>query len=115
MALQIHTKYPSEVLWATISFRNKLLPGELLDGTPTVEECKGELYFSNIQINSATLILASGTDYEEVVVSGQAVQFLVASGDAGETYKMVASCSTAGNSAPVQDLDNVAVIKVIRI
>lgn len=114
MALQVHTKYPSEVLWTTISFKNKLAPGELLDGTPTIEECKGELYFSSIQINTETLILASGTDYEETVSSGEAVQFLTASGDAGDTYKMVASCDTAGNSAPVQTLVNVAEIKVIR-
>lgn len=114
MALQVHTKYPSEVLWATMSFKNKLAPGELLDGTPSVEDCEGELYFSEIQINTETLILASGTEYEEVVSSGEAVQFLVASGDIGEKYKMVGSCQTAGNSAPVQTLYNVAELRVIK-
>lgn len=111
---QVYEKYPDESLWATVSFKTRLLNGDLLTGTPTVTECSGTLYFSNIQINTSTMILASGTDYEETVSSGEAVQFLVASGDAGSSYDMVVSCSTDGNIAPSQDMTNVAQIDVIR-
>lgn len=114
-ANQSHEKYESEVRWVTASFKKSLQNGVLLSGTPTITDCTGELYFSEIKINDETLVLASGTDYEETVTSGQAVQFLVASGSyTTHSYEIEITCSTDSNATPVQTLLNIAPLKVIR-
>lgn len=114
-ANEIHEKYPEEVLWITVSFKKSLRDGKLLSGTPTITDCTGDLYFSNSKINDTTLTLSPDTDNEETVASGQAVQFLVASGDY-ETgiYEMKVKCSTDSDSSPSETIIRIAPIKIIR-
>lgn len=114
-ASQHYSKYESEVKWVTASFKKSLQNGVLLSGTPTITDCTGELYFSNIKINDETLTIAADTEHEEIISSGEAVQFLVASGSyTTNYYEMEIQCSTDSVSAPSQTLINIAPIKVIR-
>lgn len=109
-----HTKYADAVEWCTISFAKKLPTGVLLTGTPILTDCKEKLYFSNIKINDDTLVVSPNTEHEETIASGQAVQFLVASGEAGVEYDMKAVCGTTSDVAPAQTLVQIAPLKIIR-
>lgn len=111
---EVHEKYADAVEWVTISFAKKLPTGVKLTGTPVLTECTGDLYFSNARINDDVLTISADTDNEETIASGQAVQFLVASGTAGRQYDMKAVCGTTSDVAPAQTLVQIAPLKIIR-
>lgn len=111
---EVHSKYADAVEWVTISFASKLQTGVTLTGTPVLTDCTGELYFSNVKVNDDTLTISANTIHEETVESGQAVQFLVASGTAGKSYDMKAVCSTTSDVVPAQTLVQIAPLKINR-
>ena len=109
-APQINTKAVSAGRNGAISFSGQLDVGELLTGTPTVEDCNPPspetLVFTSIAVNTAILTLNG-----ESVPIGEAVQFHVTGGVAGTKYTIMAKCST--DSTPAQPLVGTADMRVI--
>jgi hypothetical protein len=91
-----------------ISFSGKLDDGELLTGTPTLEDCAAPspavLTFSNVVVNTAAIIING-----ETVPIGEAVQGKVTATTAGK-YTIKATSDT--DSSPAQTLIGKAVLRV---
>lgn len=94
-ATQRHTKTASEARNVVVSFKGKLDAGELLTGTPTVEEVTTtDLTLTNKAVNTAELTIL-GT----AVAIGEAVQFKVAGGTAGTEYTIRITSVTNATAA----------------
>jgi hypothetical protein len=94
-APQIHTKHPSAVQNAAVSFDALLEPGETLTGTPTVTGTG--LTIDNARVSDVDLTVNGAT-----VAAGRAIQFRVAGGNSGTTYEIRVTCDTT--SSPAQTL-----------
>ncbi len=108
IALQLGCMSVSEVRSVTLSFVDKLDNGELLTGTPVIEEVGASgLTITNKVVNTAQLTLRIGGN-DETVAIGKAVQFLVTGVTDGTVHKVKAVVSS--DSTPAQTL-----IGVVRI
>ena len=94
-APQVYQIAASETRMVSVDFGPLLETGELLTGTPTLDE-----------INSADLTLASGqvntgalTIDGESVAIGEAVQFLVSGAQADTSYVVRVTCGTDASLA----------------
>jgi len=106
-APQRHSKTESEIRNIALDMRGKLDAGELLTGTPTIEEVDTtDLTLSSKALNTA-IITVNGL---QVPVS-QAIQFLVTGGTAGTTYTIRVTVTTT--STPAQTLIENLHLKVI--
>ncbi len=106
-APQRHTKTESEERNIALDIRGKLDAGEVLTGSPSVEEVTTtDLTLSNKALNT-TIITVNGL---QVPIS-QAVQFKCVGGVAGTTYTIRVSCATTSN--PFQFLIENLHLKVI--
>jgi hypothetical protein len=93
-----NAKTASEVRNVKVDFYGKLDSGELLSGTPTVEEVStSDLTFASVAKNSTTI-----TINDRSVSANQAVQFKVSGGVSGRTYTIRVTCAT--DSTPAQTL-----------
>ena len=104
-APQIQCKTASEVRLVSVSFSGKLDENELLTGTPTVTDATGDLTLNNKAVNTAALKINRAT-----VPVGEAVQFSVAGGTAGEQYIINILCST--DSSPAETLEQNVILEV---
>ena len=106
-APQRHTKTETEERNIALDLRGKLDAGELLTGTPTVEE-----------VDTADLTLSSKTRNTSIItVNGlqvpisQGVQFFCTGGTAGTTYTIRVTCVTT--ATPAQTIIENLHLKVI--
>lgn len=98
LAIEVPDKAVSEVLNAAVSFSGKLETGEKLVGTPViVEETSSDLTIDNEAV-SVALLNISGVD----TPIGEAAQFRVSGGVAGQLYTVNISCTT--DATPAQTL-----------
>lgn len=101
IAPQRHVKAAGETVNVAVDLRGLLDTGELLTGTPTVEEVDpnspGDLTLTNKVVNDAALTING-----ESVAIGQAVQFTCAGGIAGVTYTIRITVSTDSTPAQVR-------------
>lgn len=89
-----------------VDFRGKLDSGELLTGTPTVEEvATASLTLTSKAVNTVALTILG-----ETVAIGQAAQFKVVAAAAG-LYTVRLTCAT--NAVPAQTLVENIKLKVI--
>lgn len=95
-ASQTYTKHPDETRRATMSFRHKLTNGDSLTGTPTVTSTPSGPTISNVAVTSAAI----EGDYINASAS-EAVQFTIAGGVDGTTYRLKVACNTAGGEVLV--------------
>ena len=103
-APQIHSKTTDEVRNIATSFVGKLDVGELLTGSPNIEEITTTaLTFANQAVNVAALTINSKT-----VAIGMAVQFKVSGGVAGISYRIRVTVNT--DATPAQTL--VAIVRL---
>lgn len=94
-APQRHVKTESEVVNVAIDMRGLLDEGELLTGTPTVEEVDTtDLTIASQAISVATLLING-----ESVAAGQAVQFSVAAGEPDTDYTIRITVTTTSTPA----------------
>lgn len=101
---QIGYKSTSEAKNAAVSFVSVLSSTEVFTGTPTVAEITTTaLTLDNKVVSTAALTINGAT-----VPIGQAIQFRVAGGTAGNTYKVKVTGVT--NSSPAQTL--VAIVNI---
>lgn len=107
VAPQRHTKTVSEERNVALDMRGKLDAGELLTGTPTVEEVTTtDLTLSSKTLNSSVININNSN-----VPISQAVQFKVEGGLAGTTYTIRVTVGTT--SSPDQVLIENLHLKVI--
>ena len=104
-APQIHSKTESEIRNAAYDFTDALEDGELLTGTPTVEDPADGLTIDNVRVNTAAIEILG----VEVAV-GKAVQWRVSGGTAGTTYTLDIEADT--DATPAQTLRGEAVLVV---
>lgn len=98
IAPQTQSKTAAEVRNASVSFVNVLDVGELLTGTPTVtSDGASPPTFSDKVVNTAALTIL-GKD----VAIGQAAQFKITDGTAGQTYTI--TVTGISNATPAQTL-----------
>ena len=94
-APQHHVLVVGEIRNAAVSFVGKLSSGEVLTGTPIVEEhTTTDLTISNVTVNSETLTINGRT-----ALARQAVQFTVSGQKVGATYKIKITVSTSSSPA----------------
>lgn len=106
-APQRHVKTVTEERNVALDMRGKLDAGELLTGTPLVEEVTTtDLTLSSKALNTAVISINNSN-----VPISQAVQFKVEGGIAGTTYTIRVSCGTT--SSPDQFLIENLHLKVI--
>ena len=107
LATERQEKTASAVRNIAVSFVGKLDDGELLSGTPTVSELvTTDLTITNEGVNTAELTISGKS-----VPIGQAVQFSVAGGTAGRSYKITISVAT--DSTPSQTLYGTITLDVL--
>lgn len=107
VATQRQEKTASETRNVAVSFSGKLDSSELLTGTPTiVEVTTSALTLTNKVVSTASLTINGLT-----VITGEAIQFTVAGGTAGNAYTIKISCGT--DSTPAQTLYGSLIIDVI--
>lgn len=102
LAKEIQSKTTTEKLNAGASFLGKLRDGELLVSDPSaVEQTTSDLTLTNIQINTAAVVLQ---DCDHVI--GQAVLFTVEGGVANTEYviKCKATSDALGDPTPEVDV-----------
>lgn len=75
--------------FASVDFHGQLDQGELLTGTPTVEDTAGVLTITNAKVSTEGLTI-NGSD----AAPGEAVQFTVTGGVSGTTYSIKVTVST---------------------
>ena len=104
-AREIRDKAVSEDRLVSVSFVDKLDSGELLDNTPTLSADSG-IMASNPIVNSETLTING-----RQALAGQAVQFQVEGGTAGEAYEVDILCNT--DSTPAQTMGGTITVNVV--
>jgi hypothetical protein len=95
-APQQYTKHPSEIRSATMSFKHKLSPGDLLTGTPTVVAAPSGPTITAVAINAAEI---EGDHINASI--GEAVQFKIAGGTDGTAYRLTVTATTTGGETLV--------------
>lgn len=96
-APEIHSKSANESRLISIDCSGKLDSGELMTGSVTVPAVSG-ITITNEAVNTSTLTI-NGVS----VIAGKAIQMLVSSGTAGNTYTIAATVAT--DSTPAQTLE----------
>jgi len=104
-APQVNRKTVAEVRNCAVSFANKLDPGELLTGTPTVTSTPSGPTISGAAVNTAAKTI-NGVS----VPIGMAVQFKVTGGTVDTDYILKAACGTT--SSPAQTLEGFMQLEV---
>lgn len=102
MTLAVARQHPWIVTGAVrniaVDFQDQLDDGELLTGTPTVEQVgTSDLTLSDEAVNTAALNILG-----RAVAIGQAAQFSVSGAAAGVTYTLRVTCGT--DASPAQTL-----------